>query len=172
MRFKTRQCAFTLVEVIAVIVVLAIVAAVALPRYLDFGSEARVSAAKGARAALAQAVVNWRLHDATISGGAGAWPPNLEDVLSSPESAGMLNPYRNPSQAIYDVDNGAVTKVYMRYKTIEEGVASGWGSIWYNPNNGRVCFRVPRQATQAATLALFNEVNQGTATSLSQITAN
>jgi len=165
---RTSARAFTLVELIAVIVVLAILSAVAIPRFIDHSEDARVSAAKAARASLASAIVNARLHDQLENGGEGDWPTSLDDILATDGGEHLLNPYHDPSMPVYNIDPGGPDKMFMRYKTIERAVASGWGSIWYNPNNGRVAFRVPEQTTDDATLALFNEVNQANVTGMNQ----
>ena len=51
LNFKNEQ-GFTLVEIIAVLVILGILAAVAIPKYLSMADEARISAAKGAIGAI------------------------------------------------------------------------------------------------------------------------
>jgi len=166
--FANVRKAFTLIELIAVIVVLAVLAGVAIPRFIDHGDRAKVAAARAARASLVQAVNNWKVNDAVVTGGPGNFPANLDDVLQSHDADRLLNPYHDARMPVYNIDRGGPNKLYMQNKTIEAAISSRWGSIWYNPDNGRVMFRVPQQSNNAATIALFNEVNQSNITSLNQ----
>ena len=107
--------------------------------------------------------------DVVTRTGVEVMPASLGGILETDQDEDLLNPYRDPAQPIYDIDGAApVTQWHAFEKTIEDAVAAGRGAIWYNPNNGAVRFRVPEQASNAETIAVYNEVNQCDISSLSQ----
>ncbi len=163
--------AFTLVELIVVIVVLAVLSGVAIPKYFNTRDEAQISAARYARGCLATAIQNY-YHNQLITTGAGRYPTSLDLVWETTEGERLLNPFILASQPIYlpDPDN-TPSKWHPQIKTVEERMQSSYkGAIWFNSSNGAVRFCVPKQATNAATIALYNEVNACHVTGINQTT--
>ncbi len=169
-----RRTGFTLIELIAVLVVLAILSGVALPKYFDYREKAQISAAQGARSALSTAVVNMYL--ANQSQGIDEYPASLGEVLDNDDSKHLYNPWWTPAIPVYINDpNAGPDKLFVQNKILDQSPrpgAYGSGAIWYNPTNGQVNFRVPRQSTNAETLELFNLVNQTNCTRMNQTTPN
>ncbi len=87
--------AFTLIELIAVIVVLAILAGVAIPKYFDYAANAKASSTKGTLGGVRSAIANFYANNA--ANGAAAYPSLVQlqttgTVMQEPISA---NPYNN-----------------------------------------------------------------------------
>jgi general secretion pathway protein G len=64
--------AFTLIELIAVIIVLAILAGIAIPKYIDYAAQAKSSSVKGTLGATRSAIANYYANSAL--NGAAAFP--------------------------------------------------------------------------------------------------
>ncbi len=90
------RSAFTLIELIAVIVVLAILAGVAVPKYFDYSTKAKESAAKATLGATRSAMANFYANEA-LNNGTPGYPTLVElqtvgTVLEQPLPA---NPYKS-----------------------------------------------------------------------------
>jgi prepilin-type N-terminal cleavage/methylation domain-containing protein len=122
---------FTLIELIAVVVVLAILAGVALPKYFDYAAQAKISACKGALGGVRAGVANFYANAAI--GGAAAYPTLVQ--LTTPgtvmQEAIPDNPYNNSNVVAAATWNAAAPPV--------SGTA-GWnydaavGKFWANSN--------------------------------------
>ena len=87
---------FTLIELVMIIVILGILAAVAIPKFLDLQNEAKEAACKGALGGLRSAVSIWYANNA--ASGTTAWPAT-SDITTMMMHGVPPNPY-NDSTAI------------------------------------------------------------------------
>jgi prepilin-type N-terminal cleavage/methylation domain-containing protein len=160
--------AFTLVELVAVMLVLAVIAAVALPRYFHFEDDARLRSAQYAVSVFRTAVLTVKINDAVVNGGEGALPVNLDDVLQSSDGVELLNPFAIDGEDAFEIDDHH-SRWHPRHKVVEVGNSgNGRPGIWYNSTTGALMFRVETQGSSAETIALYNAVNGADVTSLSQ----
>jgi len=73
------RAGFTLVELVIVIVVLGLLAAVAVPKFFDFTTDAKEAACKGALGGVRSAISNFHAYSVTPSGGGTpSWPTLAE----------------------------------------------------------------------------------------------
>lgn len=67
---KNNQAGFTLIELVMVIVILGALAAIALPKFVDFGTDAKAAAVQGVAGALSSAsAINYAQRKVTPSAG-------------------------------------------------------------------------------------------------------
>lgn len=92
---RTRRNAFTLVELVAVMVVLAVLAGVAMPKYFNYADKAKTSALQGSLGGLRTGIANFFANATTV--GTPAYP-----VMADWNTAGGVmqeslppNPYNN-----------------------------------------------------------------------------
>lgn len=129
-----QRSAFTLIELVTVIVILGILSAVALPVYLDYRTDAEVAACKGALGGVRAAIANYYAHAATNSGGGTATWPTLVQLTTS----GTILTDAIPDNP-YDSDGtGNNVEVGVTKGTLVAGGAGGWaykpatGEFWAN----------------------------------------
>lgn len=136
-RLKRRaQQGFTLIELIVVIVILGIMAATAIPKFTDLGSDARAAKVKAAAGAMSAAAATYHaqwiakgsstgttsltMEGTAISGNTAGYPDNTGIVSAAGLSdyytatAGVVNPdssHTTNCGATYTAASGSVTSV-------------------------------------------------------------
>ena len=111
---------FTLIELMAVVLILAILAGVALPKFFNYQSQARIASCKGTLGGVRAGVANFYANQA-ISAGTAAYP-SLAELTdgSTMQEAIPENPY-NDSRAVATVATYALATA----RTVSGG-AEGW----------------------------------------------
>jgi prepilin-type N-terminal cleavage/methylation domain-containing protein len=107
---RTRK-GFTLIELIAVIVVLAILAGVALPKYFDYAAQAKESACKGVLGGVRAGIANFYANEAIT--GTAAYPTlvQLQTLGTVMQEAIPENPYNGDATiaaAVWDANDPPV----------------------------------------------------------------
>jgi prepilin-type N-terminal cleavage/methylation domain-containing protein len=155
-RFSAARPAFTLIELIAVIVVLAILAGVAVPRYFDYTDRARTSAVQGTLGNVRSAISNFYAN-ASLSG-TPAYPTlaQLTTAGTVIQDAFPMNPYNNLSNV------AAASSAEFSSRTV--GGTAGWRYFVNNsatpPVFGFYC------NSDNTTTAVGNTNNNGTTSTL------
>ena len=115
--------AFTLIELMAVVLILAILAGVALPKFFDYQVTARAAACKGALGGVRAGIASFYANEAVISG-AAAYP-----TLAELTTAGSVMTEIFPDNPYGGTDpNGveAASKAEADLRTILSASANGW----------------------------------------------
>lgn len=99
---KNNQAGFTLIELVMVIVILGALAAIALPKFVDFGSDAKSAAVQGVAGALSSAsAINYAERKAKGSGVAVA---DCDDVKKALQAGNVPEGYTITTPAAVAAD--------------------------------------------------------------------
>lgn len=128
----TSRRGFTLIELVIIIVVLGILAAVAIPRYQDITGEAKEAACRAALGSLRSGITIYYANQAVTTGTA-IWPTlsQLETTGTVMAQAIPANPYQSEANAPDSIVTGVT-------KGVVVGTRGGWayleatGEIWPN----------------------------------------
>ncbi|MBN1794793.1 MAG: prepilin-type N-terminal cleavage/methylation domain-containing protein [Candidatus Omnitrophica bacterium] len=96
---------FTLIELVMVIVILGILAAIAIPKFVNLQDSARQAAADGSIGAIRTAVSAYYAEQATS--GAATFPSDITGALFAD---GVTPTFSSPYGYSYDSSNGVVTR--------------------------------------------------------------
>ena len=125
-RVKSSRSAFTLIELIAVIVVLAILSAVAIPRYFDYASSARASTVRATLGSVRTAISNFYANT-IVNNAAPAFPTLAQltapgTVMNDPLPN---NPFNNSQATVAGTWTVATALAPSPAQTVSG--TSGWG---------------------------------------------
>jgi len=138
-RSGRRRGAFSLIELVIVIAILGILAAVAIPKFIDFSSDAKEAACRSSVGAVRSAVANYYAYKASPSGGGVAGWPTLAELTTAGtvvEGEFPPNPYStggSPNAVIAGVTKGT---------PVTAGTTGGWcykaatGEFWADTASG------------------------------------
>ena len=115
---------FTLIELVMVIVILGILAATALPRFIDLSAKAKQSAAQGALGGIRAAVAIAYASNATY--GTAAWPSSVTASLFADNNV-PTEPYSNSNSVAAGSNPSGTTGGWM--------YDSGTGRVWINDSD-------------------------------------
>jgi prepilin-type N-terminal cleavage/methylation domain-containing protein len=130
----SRKSGFTLIELVIIIVVLGILAAIAIPKYQDITSDAQEAAARGALGGLRSAVTIYYANQA-VKTGTATWP-----AIDSLATLGVVMEMEIPKNPYCPDANAPDSFVTGVTKGTTVGTRGGWaynattGELWPNTN--------------------------------------
>ena len=140
-----KPCGFTLIELLIVVVIITILTAIVIPNIRDVNDETKLTVAQTSVRAIQKQI---DIHKTKT----GQYAATLQiewfrgyKIPKSPYGPGNGNP-------VFYASN--LAKLHPDFKDNKNHTP-----YWYNSKNGLVRIRVPLQATNAETLALYNAAN-------------
>jgi len=148
--------AFTLVEVLIVVVILGILAAIVVPQFSDASHETSESALRSTIASL-RTLIDLQYHAATPPG----YPATIDSAWFA-TGGGLTHPENTFGIPSVEIDSTA-GRSHPPNKMLTAAMP---GAFWYNPTNGLFRARIANRGSNAATLAAYNRVNDSSEAAL------
>lgn len=129
--------AFTLVELIVVIVVLAILSGIAIPRYIDYSARAKESAARATLGAARSGIANFYANSALTT--TPTWP-----TLAQMQALGTVMQEAIPGNPYKASSSNAIQAKTWDNTNPTDAAAAGWnydatqGKFWANSNTASI----------------------------------
>jgi prepilin-type N-terminal cleavage/methylation domain-containing protein len=161
-----RPTAFTLVELLIVIGIIGILAAIVLPRFAGAEGAGRSQASAGNVRQIRQ-LIHYHANSGQFALAASGFPAQIEGAWFSADRL-PLHGWTAETIRIETVALG-VDQVFPMAKTFDTNDPAATDA-WYNTSNGSFCYRIAPQSSDTQTILLFNEANIATITSLNQTT--
>src|SRR5262245_44957438 len=145
-RPRVRNGGFTLVELLIVVVILAILAAVVIPSINNASMEAKESALRASLATVRQAISLYRVQHNEVYPGMGGWAEFTTQLTTTTDSSGAAGSKYGPYLRTDFPDNPVTGTADGTVVATMPGVAPG-GTAWiYATVNGELRANVPGAA--------------------------
>ena len=155
-----RARAFSLLELVVVVVIIGVIAAIAVPRMGGFAARSKTAAASASVRQMQELIVQYE-------GLNGTYPATL---VPNWFAGGQIpaNPYESTNPRAVQVVHAGADVTEPTAKTLGGGARP----YWYNRDNGEVRARVPDLGHASATVSLYNAVNGTNLTAMSETKFN
>ncbi len=127
---RTRQSAFTLVELVAVMVVLAVLAGVAMPKYFNYADKAKTAALQGSLGGLRTGIASYFANSTTA--GTPAYPVmnDWTTIGGVMQEALPPNPYNNLNNV-----RRITSRANANNRVVQQPNNFGWNYYFDNASN-------------------------------------
>ncbi len=135
MNLKTNQKGFTLVELLIVIVVIAILAAISIVAYSGIQQRGRDTARASDAANIVKALTAYTTDDTTNGGSAGTWPADAATAVSALNAYKAANLPTTITSKITSTAPSATAKDNYQYQTCGTPVTGASITYWKESSN-------------------------------------